>query len=137
MAGNPNLIVIDLRKGLKLIGGGCKACCASGGRDIHIWMSPRLLEQQAKTVADTLSYHFPEHAKLYQKNLAKHLMELKQLDQGMGAILKTIEGRTVLVTHPDYTYFCTDYGLHQLPIEFEGKDPSPRQLTDLLPRRGF
>lgn len=129
---NPNLKVVDLRRNLTLVGAGCKGCCSSSGQDIHIWMSARLLQQQAKTVAEALSAINPDHAAVYQANLTKHLAELKQLEQGMTSILKPVEGRTVLVTHPDYTYFCIDYGLHQLPIEFEGKDPSPRQLTDLL-----
>ncbi len=129
---NPSLKVVDLRRNLKLVGGGCKGCCSASGQDIHIWMSPRLLQQQAKTVAEALSILYPEHADLYRDNLAKHLVELKELEVRMGSVLKPIEGRTVLVTHPDYTYFCIDYGLQQLPIEFEGKDPSPRQLTDLL-----
>ena len=132
MANHPHLKVVDLRRGLTLVGGSCKGCCSSGGQDIHIWMSPRLLQQQAKTVAEALSILYPEHAALYQANLAKHLTELQHLEQGMATILKPLEGKTILVTHPDYTYFCADYGLQQLPIEFEGKDPSPRQLTELL-----
>ncbi len=131
-ANHPGLKVVDLRKGLMLTSGSCKGCCSSAGQDIHIWMSPRLLQQQAKTVAQALTLLYPEHADLYRDNLAKHLAELHQLTQAISAILKPVEGRTVLVTHPDYTYFCTDYGLHQLSIEVEGKDPSPRQLTDLL-----
>jgi zinc transport system substrate-binding protein len=39
-----------------------------------------------------------------------------------------------MVSHPAYAYFCRDYQLKQLSIEFEGKDPSPRQLTSVLTR---
>ena len=37
-----------------------------------------------------------------------------------------------MVSHPAYAYFCRDYNLTQLSIEFEGKDPTPFQLTAIL-----
>ena len=50
----------------------------------------------------------------------------------LNKLLNPIRGKTVLVTHPAYGYLCRDYGIIQLPVEVEGKDPSPRQLTTLL-----
>lgn len=38
----------------------------------------------------------------------------------------------LLVSHPAYAYFCRDYNLEQFSIEFEGKDPTPQQLTRVL-----
>jgi zinc transport system substrate-binding protein len=43
-----------------------------------------------------------------------------------------LDNRTILVAHPAYGYFCRDYQLRQISIEFEGKDPTPRQLTKVL-----
>ena len=37
-----------------------------------------------------------------------------------------------MVSHPAYAYFCRDYQLKQLSIEFEGKDPTPQKLTKIL-----
>jgi zinc transport system substrate-binding protein len=47
-------------------------------------------------------------------------------------LLMPLKNRTFMVGHPAYAYFARDYNLTQLPIEFEGKDPSPRQLTRVL-----
>lgn len=40
--------------------------------------------------------------------------------------------RLILVSHPAFGYLCRDYGLIQLSIEMEGREPTPRYLTELL-----
>ena len=37
-----------------------------------------------------------------------------------------------MVFHPYWGYFAGDYGLHQVPVEIEGKDPKPAQLKGLI-----
>jgi zinc transport system substrate-binding protein len=37
-----------------------------------------------------------------------------------------------MVFHPAWGYFAHAYGLKQVPIEIEGKDPKPAQLKELI-----
>jgi zinc transport system substrate-binding protein len=37
-----------------------------------------------------------------------------------------------MVFHPSWGYFARDYGLHQVPVEIEGKTPKPAQLKRLI-----
>ena len=37
-----------------------------------------------------------------------------------------------MVFHPAWGYFAHAYGLKQVPIEIEGKDPKPAQLKKLI-----
>ncbi|MDD4418434.1 MAG: zinc ABC transporter substrate-binding protein, partial [Bacteroides graminisolvens] len=37
-----------------------------------------------------------------------------------------------MIYHPALSYFARDYGLHQICIEEEGKEPSPAHLSDLI-----
>ncbi len=42
--------------------------------------------------------------------------------------------------HPAWGYFARAYGLEQLAVEFEGKEPGPRalaELVDILEREGI
>ncbi|MBA3720855.1 MAG: zinc ABC transporter substrate-binding protein [Parachlamydiaceae bacterium] len=131
---NPNLKVIDLRQGLDLIGstpGGC-ACCHASSMDLHFWLSARLGQIQAKTIAEALILQYPANAALYRTNLDKFLKELQNLDKEIQTILASIQNRNILVSHPAYAYFCRDYDLKQYSIEFEGKDPTPQQLNKTL-----
>jgi len=38
------------------------------------------------------------------------------------------------VFHPAFGYFADAYGLTQVPVEFEGKEPGARQLAGLIDR---
>lgn len=100
--------------------------------DPHIWLSARQMKIQIQTIAKTLSEHYPQNASRYGKNLENLLNELDVLDKEISQQLAGLQNRTILVSHPAYAYFCRDYNLRQLSIEFEGKDPTPQQLTKLL-----
>lgn len=131
---NPNLQVVDMRQGLDLIYNDPhhRGCCHAGGADLHFWLSARLAKVQAATIADALIQRYPEHQALYRANLEKFQQELKQLDENIQQILSSLQNRHIMVSHPAYAYFCRDYNLEQISIEFEGKDPTPQQLTKVL-----
>ena len=38
----------------------------------------------------------------------------------------------MMVFHPSWGYFARSYGLRQIPIEIEGKEPRPRELAHLI-----
>lgn len=134
-AHNPSMKIVDLRQGLDLITADHQhsVCCQHGdGTDLHFWLSLRQLEIQAQTVATQLIAKFPEHETRYRQALKDHIEELENLDELLQAELLRIRGKTILVGHPAYAYFCRDYGLKQISIEIEGKDPTPQQLTALF-----
>lgn len=132
---NPAMEFIDLKQGVDLISNDphydaqhcCKHCL-----DLHIWLSPKQAKIQAKAIAQTLIKRYPESRKQYEENLQKFLDQLDALDRSIEATLKPLKNRTILVSHPAYAYFCRDYNLKQLSIEYEGKDPTPHQLTQVM-----
>lgn len=140
---NPNLLLADMRTNLNLITFDneeykpCSCCKNSGCYDLHYWLSPRLAKTQADTIAKALTERYPEHASLYATNLAILKNELSELDEEICETLKKPHNPVVMVSHPAYAYFCRDYGVRQLPIEIEGKDPTPGQLTKLLEAARF
>lgn len=132
---NSQMVISDLRSGVSMIEGdthsGC-AHCHANGQDLHIWLSPRQLKIQAKTITDVLSERYPENKSKYTEAFLQFSQELDDLDQEIAAILRPLKGRLILVSHPAYAYFCRDYGLKQASIEFEGKDPTPQQMNKIL-----
>ena len=102
-----------------------------GGKDPHIWLSPRLLETQAETVADALCRLDPTRADEYKMNLALVTKTLRTVDNTISRKLAPIEGKAFLIFHPSWGYFADRYGLEQIAIEVEGKAPSDHDLTEL------
>lgn len=130
----PDMIIVDMRQGIDLISSNCRCCQHHSleDRDTHIWLSPRLAKIEAQTITTALSKLFPENREKFEKGLAEFLAELTSLDEELSERLKESRSETILVAHPAFGYFCLDYGLNQLSIEMEGKDPSPQQLTNLI-----
>ena len=133
-AANPSLEVIDLRTGLDLIREhvACAHCQHNHGEDLHLWLSARMLQPQAIRVAEVLIQKYPQHEALYRDHLKQHLQELQALDRDLAQILTPLRGQRILVGHPAYGYLFRDYGLEQLPIEQEGRDPTGWKQTRLI-----
>jgi zinc transport system substrate-binding protein len=102
------------------------------GTDPHIWLSPRLVKVQTRTMADALIALDPEGKEVYETNYQSFAAELDALDQKLASALASVKGKTFLVFHPAWGYFADAYGLNQEPIEIEGKDPSAQQLARII-----
>jgi zinc transport system substrate-binding protein len=124
-------VIVDQREGIDLIEVGC-GCCLAQGCDPHIWLSPRLLKKQASQIVQTLTLYCPEYAPLFQRNFEILLAECEELDQECTLLCALLPHRLIVVSHPAFGYFCRDYGLEQLSIEMEGREPTPRYLTELI-----
>lgn len=105
---------------------------AGGEHDPHIWTSPRLMRSAAVTIAQELARRDPAGAAAYRARLASFLSELDTLDREIRRELAGLSRRRFLVTHPAWGHFAADYGLEQVAIEEEGKEPSPARLVALI-----
>lgn len=135
----PRLEVVDLQAGIKLRATeGAHVCSDSGhdhgdvGGDPHTWLSPRLAKTQATTIADALCRADPTQAATYRANLAKFTAELDQVHREIAEALAPFAGEEVFVYHPAFGYFLDEFGLKQVPVEIDGKQPSARQLVQLI-----
>lgn len=127
---NPKLVLIDLREGLNLIVDHHCHECAS--HDTHIWMSPKMMQKQVEHMAKGLTLVFPDLKDVIEKNKLALIAKLETLDSAIHTLLDSKKDKTVFVSHPAYGYFCREYGLKEDSIEFEGKDPTPKQLYNLI-----
>ncbi|MDF7825571.1 zinc ABC transporter substrate-binding protein [Pontiellaceae bacterium B12227] len=100
-----------------------------GETDPHVWLDPRQLDEILWKICEGLMQADPENAQQYR--IAAEKMALHGLVQ-MDARLEKHKGARFYVFHPSFGYFADAYGLIQVPIELDGKAPSPRQLADLI-----
>ncbi len=104
------------------------------GLDPHIWLSPMLAKPMAQTIRRELSKADPAHAPVFRANFATLEKEIDAFDMELHDLFESIppEQRTFMVFHPSWGYFAMNYNLRQIPIEFEGKEPTPRILQELM-----
>lgn len=138
----PELTVVDTRRNVPLRyfapdahDGADRGGHGHGGAqtpDPHIWMSPRLMKIQAETIGAALVRVDPGGTDLYRRNLRTLTDDLDRLDRTLAARLAPWRGGRFYVFHPAFGYFGDAYGLTQVPVELEGKEPSARQLARLI-----
>jgi zinc transport system substrate-binding protein len=84
---------------------------------------------QARHIARKLTELDPSDADLFAERLAILAGSLEELDARIALELAPHRGRTFVVFHPSWGYFADDYGLRQIAIEVDGKDPSDTELS--------
>lgn len=134
---NPEQLIVNLQEGLSLLGEDHDhelAPCGGhhGDKDLHTWLSPTYVLAQAKQIATTLATLFPEHKGLYQEKGDELFTSLERLDHDLKKSLTPFRGDALLISHPSLGYFCHDYGLIQLSVECQGKDPRPKDIEELI-----
>jgi len=105
-----------------------------GVHDPHIWLDPKRVMIQAETICRALSRNDPSHSAEYKENLDVFIRDLARLDNEIMDMLTPFKGDKIYVFHPAFGYFAHSYGLIQVPVEIEGKEPSAMQLTRLIER---
>jgi zinc transport system substrate-binding protein len=103
-----------------------------GALDPHIWLSPTLVMTQARTILNALVEIDPAHRSVYEVNYRAFVSKLVALDDELKNIFAGKQGFQFMVFHPSWGYFARAYGLQQVPVEIEGKNPKPAQLKALI-----
>jgi zinc transport system substrate-binding protein len=102
------------------------------GRDPHVWLSPQSVEIQANAICEGLIQIDPAHKQTYQANCDAFAQALEQLDQEIQQQLADLQTRKFMIFHPAWSYYARDYDLEQIPIEIEGKEPSAKEMTQIM-----
>lgn len=142
-AQNSKMAVVDSSEGIKRIpmvahhhgdeGGHEHDGHHHDGLDPHVWLSPANAKIIGQNIAQALMKLDPAHKSDYEKNLQAFLAQVTETDKQIRALLEPLPKPSVfMVFHPAWGYFAHAYGLTQIAIEVEGKEPKPKQLTEIL-----
>ncbi|MFC2118635.1 metal ABC transporter solute-binding protein, Zn/Mn family [Bacteroidota bacterium] len=134
---NKKMKIIDSSEGVELIGE--KQIkhgdhFHEGGVDPHTWMSLKSAKIIAKNTYNAIIKIDSSLSKAFVNNYIKLMTEIDEADKYISGLLKPYEGEKFLIYHPALSYFARDYGLTQIALESEGKNPSPahvKEVTDI------
>jgi len=140
---NPRMMVVDATQGVELIEGhehhhgeadtdALHEDKEEGGKDLHVWLSPRNAKIQAENIYQGLIAADPANRDAYTANRDAFLQKIDALDQEIQAKLANLTTRTFMVFHPAWGYFAKDYTLEQIAVEVEGKEPSAAEMTQFI-----
>lgn len=122
----PHTIIINSSEGISL------AKNKNGIADPHVWMSANNAKIIAKNIYKALAEIDTKDSIYFKNNLTKLLEKIENTDIKIREGISKNKTLTFLIYHPALTYFARDYGLTQIPIEEEGREPSAAQLQQTI-----
>lgn len=103
-----------------------------GDTDPHIWSSPRSVKIIAANMLEAVVKIDPANKETYQANYDRFIGQLTETDSLIQEKLANVTSRAFIIYHPALAYFAQDYSMHQHSVEFQGKNPSPAQIKELV-----
>jgi len=137
---NPALKIVECSQGIEPIGEDghhheCDDHAHSHGHiggDPHTWSSVTSAKIIVKNMYNGLLDIDKANEADYTANYNKLLSEINKTDSIIKSYLDKAPSKAFIIYHPALSYFAEEYGLTQYSIEYEGKNPSPAQLKDLI-----
>jgi zinc transport system substrate-binding protein len=124
---NPGLVIVDTSSGVDYLG-------STSNPDPHVWLSLKNAITMVDNTRDAFIRVDPSHAQDYGEGSEAYIAEIKELDDRISGYFSGKENHTIMVSHDAWAYFARDYSLSIIPIEQEGKEPTPRELAALVDR---
>jgi zinc transport system substrate-binding protein len=129
--------VIDVSNGVELLAGGCghdhneaHSHHHHHAVDPHIWMSLQGLIQIVDNITQVLMDKHLNSAH-YKTNSEALMARISERAEAYGKVLKSAP-REFLIYHPALGYLAREYGLEQIALENEGKNPTPGALAEIV-----
>lgn len=133
-ANNPHIKVFDTSEGIDFIRGEGHwhgNHFHEGGIEPHVWNSATNASIIADNICKALCQLDSVNQTYYQTRTDSLKRVIIQTDKKVRTILHDAD-KTFLIYHPALSYFARDYGLKQICIEEEGRQPSPASLKTLI-----
>jgi zinc transport system substrate-binding protein len=102
------------------------------GADPHYWVSPECAIRMAASVKELLCSLKPENSSKYEQNYTTLLGTITGIDLKAKELLTEYKGKSFMIFHPALGYFAREYGLNQIAVEAEGKEPTPSKMKGLI-----
>lgn len=136
---NPHMKIFDNSEGINILSGTHEHSDNDSDNhhhhfdaDPHTWSSPKNARIIAKNMYDAFVSLDPSGEKVYRQNYEALLAEINQVDSVMTRKLTPVSGTMFAIYHPSLSYLAKDYNLHQLSLEYNGKEPSAFYLKKAI-----
>ena len=127
--------IVDLSRHIDIKKGSCShshdATGHGHGVDPHIWTSPEQLKIMAADTYEAVHRLFPDSTR-YSQAYETLKEKLDAASQEIREKVAASPTRSFIIYHPALTYYADDYGLTQIPLENEGKEPSAVQMESII-----
>jgi len=104
------------------------------GADPHYWVSPKCAMIIAFSVKEFLCELDTLQKQKYETNYQNLLTRIQDVDKKAQELFSGVKNRSFMIFHPNLGYLARDYGLEEISVEYEGKEPPPSRMKELIDR---
>ena len=103
-----------------------------GGRDPHIWLSPKRVRVMVEAILETVSALRPDRADAYRQNADAYLARIDAADTRIRALIAESGVTEFFVYHPAFGYLADEYGLTMHALEQEGSEATAVDMAAMI-----
>lgn len=123
--------VVNLSQGINLLHSSeCNNNAHHHAIDPHIWVSLDELATMVENIEAALMESYPDSIK-YSINSQRVITNIKCQKESYEQLLITAP-KSILIYHPSLGYIANTFSFKQIPLENEGKTPTPSYLTKIV-----
>lgn len=122
-----DIVIVDSSEGIETI-----ESKSRGVTDQHTWMSCANALVIVKNIYKALKESDPENASFYEKRYNALVANIRQINDELSENMKAVKGTSFIIYHPALTYFAKEYGVNQIAVEEEGREPSAASLAQVI-----
>ncbi|MCL2185582.1 MAG: zinc ABC transporter substrate-binding protein [Treponema sp.] len=100
--------------------------------DRHTWLGREPAKILSAHIRDTLCALDENNKEHYNENYEKLILLIDEVFDELKIDLLPLMGKNVYVYHPSFGYFFDEFGMFQEAVETGGKEPTPRELNNLI-----
>jgi zinc transport system substrate-binding protein len=104
------------------------------GADPHYWVSPKCALIMASSVKELICDLNPSQKQKYEANFQSLVLKIQEVDDKAREYFTGVRNKSFMIYHPNLAYLAREYGLEEIPVEFEGKEPPPSRIKELIDR---
>ena len=85
----------------------------------------------ARNAYEAIIAEYPDSTK-YTDAYNVFMHKLNELDNECSQLCESSSARAFVVYHPALTYFARAYGIEQIAVEADGKEPSAKHIAEII-----
>lgn len=100
--------------------------------DPHVWFSLDLMPKVAENIKNKLTETYPEKKEIFEKNYTALLEEIEAFKKEISEEIAKKTNKSYMIYHPTLNYFLKNYPLEEIAVEYDGKEPSAKQIQEII-----
>lgn len=104
----------------------------NGKFDPHVWFSLEMMPKVAENIKNKLVETYPNQKDKFGKNYNDFIKELDGFKKEISEKMSKKTKKHFMIYHPALEYFLKGTGIEEEAIESEGKEPSAKQIQEII-----